>query len=421
MIPDEGRTLDRLILEPMSKSVIVIGAGLAGLRAADLLQKAGRKVTVLEASDGPGGRVRTDLVDGFRIDRGFQVLLTEYPEVKAALDLKALNLKSFAPGAKVFRNGAFTTLCDPWRRPLEGALGLFGPPGRISDRFRLAAFRSRIFLTSEEQLNAPSGVTFNDALRTAGFSADFIDGFFRPWFGGITLDRALTADAAFCKFVFRCLAHGEAAVPALGMGAVSDQLAARLAPGTLRLGCRVTAIEGSRVRLQSGEVQEADTIVVATEGPEASRLLRLTDTGSKSVTCVSFGAPRPPFEGPWLVLNGENRGIVNNLAVMTNVSTAYADGSKALVSATILGPIAPPDDAALKANVVAELRGWFGAAVDEWSLVRVDRIRHAQPALTKPAGFLRPGLYLAGDHTVQPSAHGALKSGRVAAEAILAS
>lgn len=405
----------------MSKRVIVIGAGLSGLRAAGLLRAAGRNVTVLEASDGPGGRVRTDVVDGFRIDRGFQVLLTEYPEVKAALDLRALDLKAFAPGAMIFRDGKRTTLCDPWRRPLQGARGLFGPPGRISDRFRLATFRTRISLAPEAALTTPAGLSFAEALSAHGFSSDFIDGFFRPWFGGITLDRSLSSDAAFCRFVFRCLAHGEAAVPALGMGAVADQLAARLAPGALRPGCRVTAIEGSVVRLQSGETLESDTIVVATEGPEAGRLLRRPGVGSKSVTCVSLAAAEPPFTGPWLALNGDRTGIVNNLAVMTNVAPGYSSDSRALISATILGPIAPEKDAALFARVIAQLRGWFGPVVDAWTLVRVDRIHHAQPAAVGASGFLRPGLYIAGDHTQQPSAHGALRSGRLAAEAILAS
>jgi len=405
----------------MSKRVIVIGAGLSGLRAAGLLQAAGRDVTVLEASDGPGGRVRTDIVDGFRIDRGFQVLLTDYPEVKTALDLRALDLRSFAPGAMVFRNGKSTTLCDPWRRPLQGALGLFGPPGRMSDRFRLATFRSRISLASEAELSTPAGVSFVETLLAHRFSTDFIDSFFRPWFGGITLDRSLSSDAAFCRFVFRCLAHGEAAVPALGMGAVAAQLASRLAPGTLRLGCRVTAIEGSVVRLQSGETLESETIVVATEGPEAGRLLRQPGAGSKSVTCLSFAAPRPPFPGPWLALNGADSGPVNNLAVMTNVARAYSADSRALISATILGPIAPQNDATLADQAMTQLRGWFGAEVGTWTLVRVDRIHHAQPMTSTAPGFLRAGLYLAGDHTQQPSAHGALRSGRLAAEAIQAS
>lgn len=404
----------------MTKRVIVIGAGLAGLRAAGLLQAAGREVTVLEASDGPGGRVRTDIVDGFRIDRGFQVLLTGYPEVRAALDLRALDLKTFAPGAMVFRGGKFTTLCDPWRRPLQGARGLFGPPGRMSDRFRLATFRSRIFLASEDEFSTASGMSFAEALRAHRFSTDFIDGFFRPWFGGITLDRSLSSDAAFCRYVFRCLAHGEAAVPALGMGAVADQLASRLAPGTLRLGCRVNAIEGSLVRLAGGEALESDTIVVATEGPEAGRLLRRPGAGSKSVTCLSFAAPKAPFPGPWLALNGAEDGPVNNLAVMTNVAPTYSSDSRALISATMLGPVGPESDATLAEAARAQLRGWFGGEVEAWTLVRVDRIHHAQPTTSTQPGFLRAGLYLAGDHTQQPSAHGALRSGRAAAEAILA-
>lgn len=404
----------------MSKRVTVIGGGLAGLRAAGLLQAAGRDVTLLEASDHPGGRVRTDLVDGFRIDRGFQVLLTGYPEVKAALDLRALDLKAFAPGALVFRHGKSTRLCDPWRRPLLGALGLFGPPGRMSDRLRLATFRSRISRASESELSTPAGMSFAEALHAHRFSRDFIDGFFRPWFGGITLDRTLSSDAAFCRYVFRCLADGEAAVPALGMGAVADQLAARLAPGTIRTGCRVTAIEGSMVRLQGGETLESGTIVVATEGPEAGRLLRRPGAGSKSVTCLSFAAPKAPFSGPWLALNGADIGPVNNLAVMTNVSPAYSSDARALVSATVLGPIAPESDATLAEGALAQLRDWFGGEIDAWTLVRVDRIHHAQPMTSTAPGFLRAGLYLAGDHTQQPSAQGALRSGRVAAEAVLA-
>jgi phytoene dehydrogenase-like protein len=320
----------------------------------------------------------------------------------------------------IFQHGAFTTLCDPLRRPFEGALGLFGPPGRMSDRFRLATFRVRISLSSEERLTSEVGTPFIDALRTHGFTADFIDAFFRPWFGGITLDRSLSADAAFCKFVFHCLAKGQAAIPALGMGAVAEQLSARLAPETLRLDSRVTSIEGSRVRLVSGEVLEGSTIIVATEGPEAAKLLRMSDSGSKSVTCLWFAAAAPPFPGPWLAFNGENEGLVNNLAVMTNLAPTYSTDSRALISATILGPIAPPDDQALKRSVLAQLRGWFGGVVDEWTVVRVDRIRHAQPMATRAAGFLRPGLYLAGDHTQQPSAHGALRSGRLAAQAVLA-
>lgn len=404
----------------MAKPVIVIGAGLSGLRAASLIQSAGREVVVLEASDAPGGRVRSDRVDGFRLDRGFQVLLTEYPEVRSALDLKALDLKPFAPGAMIFRGGSFTKLCDPMRRPIDGALSLFGPPGELADRFRLASFRTRIALSPKSTLTGPAGVPFIDVLRAHGFSSDFIDGFFRPWFGGITLDRTLSTDAAFCRFVFRCLATGHAALPAQGMGAVSDQLAGRLEAGTLRLGARVGSVEGSKVRLTSGELIEGSTIIVATEGPEAGRLLRMSDTGSKSVTCLWFAASRPPFEGPWLALNGESEGLVNNLAVMTNVAPTYSADTRALVSATILGPLAPPDDQALKQSVQAQLRSWFGLEVEAWTLLRVDRIRHAQPVATQAAGFLRPGLYLAGDHTQQASAHGALRSGRLAAEAVLA-
>jgi len=275
-------------------------------------------------------------------------------------------------------------------------------------------------LSSQAALERPANTSFVDALRDHGFSVDFIDSFFRPWFGGITLDRSLLTDASFCKFVFRCLARGHAALPALGMGVVAEQLAGRLRPGTLRLGARVTGIEDSRVRLQTGEVIDGSMIIVATEGPEAGRLLSIPDAGSKSVTCLWFAASTAPYAGPWLALNGESEGLINNLAVMTNVAPGYSSDARALISATILGPMAPPDDLALRRSVLAQLHRWFGPAVDEWTLVRVDRIPHAQPVAARAAGLIRPGLYVAGDHTQQPSAHGALLSGRLAAEAVLA-
>lgn len=404
----------------MSKRVIVIGAGLAGLRTAGLLQEAGRDVILLDAADAPGGRVRTDMVDGFRLDRGFQVLVTEYPEVKAALDLAALDLNPFEPGAKIFRRGHFHTLADPWRKPWEGARSFFGKPGNMVDRVRLASFRSKIVASTEAQLNEATGMSFMESLRLHGFSAHFIDAFFRPWFGGITLDSSLLSDAAFCKFVFRCLSVGDASVPSLGMGAVADQLAARLKPGSLRLNLRVATIHGSQVRLESGEIMESDTIVVATDGGESARLLQIPDPGSKCVTCVWFSAPKAPVEGAWLVLNGEADGLINNVAVMTNVAPSYSSDARALISATALGNVVPKSDTILKDDVMVQMRRWFGAEVDQWRVVRIDRIPHAQPFSTKSPRLVRPGLYVAGDHTQQASAHGALRSGRVAAEAILA-
>lgn len=404
----------------MAKRVIVVGAGLAGLRAAGLLQEKGAEVLILEASDRPGGRVRTDIVEGFRIDRGFQVLLTEYPEVKAALDLKALDLRSFAPGARVYRQGTSSVLSDPWRRPIEGLSAAFSGPGTLVDRFRLATFRSAAALASEEDGGDAPRKSFEQALREHGFSDDFIDGFMRPWFGGITLDRSLSTDASYCRFVFRCLAHGDAAVPARGMGAVAEQLAARLRPGSVRTGARVTALDGTKVHIDGGPIEDADRVILATEGPAAARLLGGPVPPSKGVTCLNFVAEAPPYEGPWLALNGHSRALVNNLAVMSSVSPAYSPDRRALISATVLGE-SELTDSALEAAVKDELRGWFGPGVDSWRLLRIDRIAHAQPAAIARPGFVREGVWLAGDHTAQASAHGALKSGSLSAEGVLAS
>ena len=272
---------------------------------------------VLEASDGVGGRVRTDLVDGFRLDRGFQVLLTAYPETRRVLDYPALDLRPFLPGALVRRAGRFHELSDPWRRPERAWRSLTAGVGSLADRMRMARFRGRVRRGSLEDLFRRPESSAAERLHAEGFSAEMIDAFFRPFFGGILLDRSLSASSRMLEFVFRMMAEGDVAVPAAGMGAIPEQMARRLPEGTVRLRARVAAASPREVRLDSGETIAADAVVVATEGPEAARLAGLPAPGSRPVTCLYFAAERAPIAEPILVLDGDGTGPVNNLCFPT--------------------------------------------------------------------------------------------------------
>ncbi len=407
--------------------VIIVGAGLAGLSCARRLQEDGFSFLVVEAADAVGGRVRTDAHEGFLLDRGFQVLLTAYPEAQRGLDYSALDLRAFEPGALVRIGGRFRRLTDPWRRPLGAISALFNAPGTLADLARIARLRRRVGQGSIPDLFRRPEIATVDALRRDGFTNAMIDGFFRPFLGGILLDRELRASSRMFEFVFRMLAEGQTAIPAAGMGAIPDQLAARLPPESIRTGARTTSISPGRVTLASGEELRSRIVVVATEEPEAARLTGHTSLRpSRGVTCLYFAADDAPFDGADLVLDGDGAGPVNNLCVPSNVASGYAPPGAALISATILG-LPNGETARLENSVREQLSGWFGPAVQRWKHLRTYAIRHAQPGQEPPAlaDPQRPvrlvrGLFICGDHLDNASINGAMVSGRRAAEAIAA-
>ena len=406
--------------------VVVVGAGLAGLACARVLAGAGVRVQVLEASDRPGGRIRTELVDGFRIDRGFQILLTSYPEARRVLDLDALQLRRFAPGVQVFREGEFHTLADPFRRPIDARRTASAPLGSFWDKLRVVRLRAHAGSgTLEELFSRPHKAT-HDRLRRLEFSQDFVDGFFRPFLGAVFLEQELATSSRKLEFVVRMVAHGDVAVPALGMEEIPAQLARGLPAGCVRTRTPVAAVHPQAVELESGGRIEASAVVVATDGVTAARLVpAFVAPHTLGVTAFSFEAPEPPVRGPWLLLDGDHRGPVNNAAVMSEVSPEYAPPGRALVSASVLGTQLHPGE--LEPRVRAQLRTWFGGAVEDWRLVHAQVVHDALPA--EPPSALEPaqrpvrtpgGITVCGDHRDNASIDGALTSGRRAAESVLA-
>jgi phytoene dehydrogenase-like protein len=406
-----------------SVDVVVVGAGLAGLRCAGLLAERGVSVQVLEATDGVGGRVRTDIEDGFQLDRGFQVLLTAYPEAQACLDYEALQLRPFFPGAVVRYGGRFETLADPFRRPLAALRSALSPIATLGDGLRVARLRSRTLRGSLDELLLRPESTSLEALRQAGFSETIIQSFFRPFLGGVYLEPELRTSSRKLDFVMRMFSSGATAVPARGMQAIPEQLASRLPEGALRLGVRVERIEPGGVITQGGEELRCREVVLAVEAPAAARLLGQPDSvESIPVTCLYFRAPAAPFPGPYLILNGERTGPVNNLAVMSEVAPECSPGGEALVCATALG-LRDSDPAPLQNAAVEQLAEWFGEEVTGWELLREYRIRHALPAQpgdeTHRVRLAAPdGVTLCGDYRGNASINAALVSGRIAATGV---
>ena len=400
-------------------TVAVVGAGLAGLACATALHHAGIEVEIYEASDGVGGRVRTDTVDGFKLDRGFQVTLTAYPEMQRQLDMDALDLQAFDPGALVWRNGKGSVVSDPFRMPTSVVGTVTAPIGSLFDKARIGLLRRRIRSVHPVQLLRGDDMSTGDSLRAAGFSDTIIERFFRPLVGGIQLDPDLNDSRRMFDIIFRMLADGDSAVPAAGMQAIPDQLAAQLPAGSIHLDQRVSATTATSITIE-GSTQVHDAVVVAVEGPAAAQLLGLPTVTSKSVGCVYFAADTPPTDKKLVVLDGTGAGPVLNVAVMSNVAPTYAPAGRHLIAAALPGAFSEGDLADIARS---QLRGWWGQAVDTWDHLATYRIAHGQPGQRAPFSPKQPvdladGRFVCGDHRDTASSQGALYSGRRCADAV---
>ncbi len=401
--------------------VLIVGAGLAGLSCAWDLHKEGISFQILEASDSVGGRVKTDVVKGFLLDRGFQVLLTAYPEAQAIFDYPALALKKFYPGALVRVDERWHRLADPFRHPIDAVKDIFSPVGTLADKLRIARLRQRVISGKSDELFNRHETSTLTALHRDGFSNSFIQTFFRPFLGGVFLEPELNTSSRVFEFLFRMFSLGDTALPANGMRALPEQISSRLPADAITLNTPVTIVTKNSVSLGSGEILPADAVVIATDGNAAAKLLGKRPSRSQPVACLYFAADRPPFDDPLLVLNGNGDGPINNLCVPSLVSSSYAPAGATLISATVLQPERFAS-AQLESLVRAQLSVWFDYRVSKWEHLKtywIDRALPQQPpGRLDHFGHLANGLYVCGDHTENSSINGALKSGRLVAEAV---
>jgi len=406
---------------------LVVGAGLAGLNCARELTRQGRQVLICEAADGIGGRIRTEQHEGFLLDYGFEVLQTAYPEARRALDYAALDLRPFRPGALIRHDGMFHRISDPWRDPLALFSTLFSPIGNLADKWRMAQLRRQVQATVIDDIYERPETTTLERLRELGFSTAMIERFFRPFLSGVFFDPDLSISSRAFEFIFKAFASGDTAVPAAGMAAIPQQLAADLPAGTLRTGTPVAAIDPTGVTLASGERIAAGNIVVATDSASAVRLLgRAHLPATRATTCLYFAAPEPPIDEPMLVLNATGKGPINNLVVPSLLSSNYAPAGQSLIVISVTGNPGQ-DDARLGADVRQQLGEWFGRGITAWRHLKTLRIHDALPMQLPPVRHPRHhdprqpnGILVCGELGNPTSIHWALYTGRRAAEAIIA-
>ncbi|MBG0565666.1 NAD(P)/FAD-dependent oxidoreductase [Actinoplanes aureus] len=411
--------------QPVEVDVVIVGGGLAGLSAARRLDRAGVEWLLVEGSDRLGGRIATDVLDGWRMDRGFQVLNTAYPRLPALVDVDALDMRYFTSGVLVRRGGGLHRLENPLRDPLATPQTLTSGVGTFADRLKFAALATRCAtLPVAKLLDAPETTT-QEMLRHAGLSHRIIEEVLRPFFSGVFAERALDTSSHVAAMVLRSFTRGRIGVPAAGMAALPAAIAGPLPFPQLLIGARTLSIGPGMVVTEGGEIH-CRAIIVATDPLTAAALLpRLPRPEVHGLTTFYFGAGRAPIDEPILLLDGDRREIIANTVVLSNAAPEYAPSGKSLIAATIVGVSAP--SSASEAVIRVELSRIYGAPTDDWELLNVVTIPQALPAARTPQARLRKpvalgdGLFVAGDHRDSPSIQGALAGGWRAAGAVLAS
>ena len=392
---------------------------MAGLACAMTLQQAGVPFLLFEQDEKVGGRVQTDEFNGYRLDRGFQVLLTAYPEAKRFLDYEKLELRKCYPGSRVWYNGKFHQVSDPFRHPVDGLLSVFNPIGSLFDKIKVGMLRMGLLSTRSME----DTISTREALAKLGYTQTMIDRFWKPFMRGVFLENELSTTVRKFEETFSLFAKGYTVLPRLGIGEISKQMAKRLPEDSIFLKQEVKKVGECSLVTSDGKEWQGRAVVLATEEPVANRLLRLKQPNREwnSVDCLYFSLPKEalPSTSPILHLDGSGTGPINNLTFLSTLSDC-APPDRALASASVIGKKELKIDQIIElAN--RQLRTWFGKSAKKWDFLRSYRIRNAVPNcdFVPDLGDQKNGIYRCGDYLGLPSIDSALCSGRKVAESII--
>lgn len=406
------------------QNIYIVGAGVSGLVAALELERAGFAPIILESSDGVGGRIKTDEFDGFLLDHGFQVLLTAYPEVKKYLDLAALNLKYFEPGAVVFGKKETFIISDPLRNPLKVVSMAFSHVGSFLDKVKMFNLTQMLKNKSIDDIFNDPSVTTHTYLIDYGFSDQIISNFFKPFFRGIFLEKDLSTSSRMFEFVFKMFSQGLGGIPEKGMIQVPKMLRKKLVTTEFRFNTKVADVRGQQIQLENGETIDADRIIIATQPDKVMNQLQGQFAPSKSVITLYFSLQKSFMNRAMLgLIPGENH-LINNLVFMSDVSSAYSTNGRALLSVSILDT--ELNEKELIKAVQNELESLSRINAEFFKFVKSYYINYAIPTVDDMKGTIpfteakiSDHVFLAGDYLLNGSINAAMASGRIAAEAVV--
>jgi len=411
-------------LDKKDFKIYIVGAGVSGLVAAQVLENQGYQPVILEASDRAGGRVKTDIKKGFQLDHGFQVLLSSYPAAQKYLNFKALKLQELKPGAVIFNNGKQQIIGDPLRDISTLFSTLFSGIGTLSDKFKIFQLNLKLKNKSIEAIFSSDEISTKVYLQEFGFSSQIITQFFTPFFTGIFLENELTTSSRMFEFVFKMFGEGLAVLPKGGMEEISKQLVANLSNTTFQYNTQVSSVSDDEIVLHTGEKLVSTATIIATD---ASKLVRDAPSKNliwKSCQTLYFTANKRVIEKPMIGLVSKEDSLINNIFYHTSVAT-NSNNTEELLSVTVVKEHQLTEEQ-LIATVTKQLQE--ECTIDHLTFLAVYHIKKALPDLkdikyevSPPETQLSSGIFLAGDVQLNGSLNAAMIAGENAALQVIAS
>ena len=393
----------------------IIGAGISGLIAAQVLENYGYKPTIIEGSNSVVGRVKSDLVEGYLLDRGFQVLLTSYPAAKKYIDFDALEIQRLLPGATIFKNGKSQTIGDPLRSFSLLFPTLFSSIGTFSDKLKILKLNVLLKKKEIDTIFKEDEKTTLQYLIDVGFSEEMIQTFFKPFFSGIFLEPNLDTSSRMFEFVYKMFGEGLAVVPKAGIQAISNQLKDNLKNTKILLNSEVESVKNKSIILKDGSEIESDFTIIATEASQLVANLNNQETHWKTCDTLYFETTDRIISRPLIGLISEENSLINNLFYHTSIQTT-TKGKGELLSVTIVKNHSLSEKQLIE-KITEELKYFCG--ITNATFIKRYQIEKALPKLdnlqyeiSSTETKLTSSIFLAGDQLL----NGSLKAGMIAGE-----
>ncbi len=404
--------------------IYIVGAGVSGLVAAQVLENQGYQPVILEASDRAGGRVKTDIKKGFQLDHGFQVLLSSYPAAQKYLDFKALKLQKLKPGAVIFKKGKQQIIGDPLRDISVLFSTLFSGIGTLSDKFKIFQLNLKLKNKSIEAIFSSNEISTKTYLQEFGFSSQIIAQFFTPFFTGIFLENELTTSSRMFEFVFKMFGEGLAVLPKGGMEEISKQLVSNLKNTTFQYNTQVTSVSDEEIILHTGDKLVSAATIIATDASKLVKNAPSKNLSWKSCQTLYFTANKRVIEKPMIGLVSREDSLINNIFYHTSVAT-HSNNTEELLSVTVVKEHQLSEEQ-LIATVTKQLKEECN--IDTITFLEIYNIKRALPDLkdikyevTPSETQLSSGIFLAGDVQLNGSLNAAMIAGEKAALQVIAS
>ena len=409
-------------MEKSAYKIHIIGAGISGLIAAQILENHGYHPTILEATNSVGGRVKSEMVKGYQLDHGFQVLLTSYPAAKKYLNYDALELQEFLPGATIFKDTKQQTIGDPLRSFSLLFPTLFSSIGNFADKTKILKLNTLLKKKKIAAIFKIDEITTLHYLQNFGFSESIINDFFKPFFSGIFLEPNLETSSRMFEFVYKMFGDGLAVVPKNGIQEISNQLKSNLKNTTFKFNSPVKEVKNKEIILQDDTILESDFTIITTEANNLISNLKNQETTWKSCENLYFETNKRVIKKPLIGLIADKNSLINNIFYHTSLATSTKN-SKELLSVTVVKEH-KLSDLDLILRVTEDLKRFCN--IDVKKFLKHYHIKKALPKLTNlqyeissTETKLKETVFLAGDQMINGSLNAAMISGERAALGVI--